>query len=103
MIAILDYGIGNISSIYNMFRKIGIDAMLTGNAEQLRGAQKIILPGVGSFDYCMSSLRQAPFYGLLQQMVLQEKVPVLGVCVGCQMLFEKSEEGNEAGLGWLKG
>lgn len=103
MIAILDYGIGNVSSINNMLKRIGIDSMITSAQSDISAAEKIILPGVGSFDYCMTQLKKAPFFETLLNRVLDHKVPVLGVCVGCQMLMESSEEGVEAGLGWIKG
>lgn len=103
MVAILDYGIGNINSIFNMLKKIGAQAVITSDPERIQQADKLILPGVGHFDYCMQQLRNTPFYQLLQDRVLTEKVPVLGVCVGCQMLMESSEEGSETGLGWIKG
>jgi imidazole glycerol-phosphate synthase subunit HisH len=103
MVAILDYGIGNINSIFNMLKKIGAQAVITSDPERIQQADKLILPGVGHFDYCMQQLRKAPFYQLMQDKVLKEKVPVLGVCVGCQMLMESSEEGSEIGIGWIKG
>ena len=103
MVAILDYGIGNINSIFNMFKKIGAQAVITSDPDRIQQCDKLILPGVGHFDYCMQQLRKAPFYELMQEKVLNEKVPVLGVCVGCQMLMESSEEGSETGLGWIKG
>lgn len=103
MVAILDYGVGNIASILNMFTKIGAEAVITSDTQVLRSADKLLLPGVGHFDYCMQQLKKAPFFETLQQRVLEDKVPMLGVCVGCQMLMEHSEEGKEQGLGWLKG
>lgn len=103
MVAILDYGVGNIASILNMFSKIGAEAVITSDTQVLRSADKLLLPGVGHFDYCMQQLKKAPFFDALQQRVLEDKVPMLGVCVGCQMLMENSEEGKEQGLGWLKG
>ncbi|HLI93859.1 MAG TPA: imidazole glycerol phosphate synthase subunit HisH [Puia sp.] len=103
MIAILDYGIGNVSSIKNMFKKVGVAATITSDPAAIGSAEKIILPGVGNFDYCMKQLRNAPFFELFTRRALEEKVPVLGVCVGCQMLMESSEEGNEKGLGWIRG
>lgn len=103
MIAILDYGIGNVFSIYNMLKKIGIPAAVTNEATKVAQATKIILPGVGHFSYCMQQLRKADFFTVLEEKVLQHQTPVLGVCVGCQMLLENSEEGNEKGLGWIKG
>lgn len=103
MIAILDYGIGNILSIANMLKKIGVEAVISSDPIVIKNASKLILPGVGNFDYCMHQLKLAPFFNVLNTMVWEEKVPVLGVCVGCQMLMEKSEEGVKPGLGWLKG
>lgn len=103
MVAILDYGVGNIASILNMFSKVGAEAIITADPEVLRKADKILLPGVGHFDYCMQQYAKAPFVEALQQRVLVDKVPILGVCVGCQMLMGFSEEGKEKGLGWLQG
>lgn len=103
MIAILDYGIGNVSSISNMLKKIGAANSITANPEVIKNASKLILPGVGHFDYCMKQLRNAPFFDLLQKRVFNDKIQILGVCVGCQMLMEKSEEGSEKGLGWIDG
>lgn len=103
MIAILDYGIGNIGSIDNMLKKIGAAAIITSDNEIISNASKLILPGVGHFDYCMQQLKASPFFSLLQQKVLIQKTPVLGVCVGCQMLMNSSEEGSEEGLGWING
>src|SRR2546423_5884836 len=103
MVTILNYGVGNVSSIHNMLRKIGVKSLITSDKEEIAQSHKIILPGVGNFDYCMQQLRATPFYDILQEKVLEDKTPILGVCVGCQMLFEKSEEGNEPGLGWIPG
>ncbi len=103
MVVILDYGIGNVFSIYNMIKKIGIAAEVTNDVTKVMQASKIILPGVGHFKYCMQQLRKEIFFDTLQERVLNNKIPVLGVCVGCQMLMETSEEGNEKGLGWIKG
>ena len=103
MVAILDYGIGNVSSILNMLKKAGAAAKITSDPVLIQEADKLILPGVGHFDYCMQQLQKASFHDLLQRRVLEEKVPILGVCVGCQMLMESSEEGVEKGLGWIEG
>lgn len=86
-----------------MLKKIGAEAIITNNVGEIKVASKLILPGVGHFDYCMSQLRKAPFFEAVERMVLEDKVPVLGVCAGSQMLMEKSEEGNGTGLGWIKG
>jgi glutamine amidotransferase len=102
MVVILDYGIGNVYSIYNMLKKIGVEAEVTSDAGKVKRAGKIILPGVGHFSYCMQQLRKASFFNELEYKILGNKTPVLGVCVGCQMLMEHSEEGNEKGLGWIK-
>lgn len=103
MIAILEYGIGNVSSIHNMLKKIGVAAMITNNIDDIKTATKLILPGVGRFDYCMSQLRKSIFFDIMERKVLEDKVPILGVCAGSQMLMEKSEEGSGTGLGWIKG
>lgn len=102
MVAILDYGIGNITSIHNMLRKIGVASTVTSDPGLIKESDKIILPGVGHFDYCMQQLRKSAFYETLEEQVGNGK-PTLGVCVGCQMLMESSEEGTEPGLGWIKG
>lgn len=103
MLIILEYGIGNIASISNMLKKIGVPAKISGDPDEVEQAEKLILPGVGHFDHCMNELRKAPFFDVLQKKVLTGKTPVLGVCVGHQMLFDKSEEGGAAGLGWIPG
>jgi glutamine amidotransferase len=103
MIAILEYGTGNVSSIKNMLKRIGIEAVITNDIEVVKTASKLILPGVGHFDYCMSQLRKAAFFDVMERRVLEDKILVLGVCAGSQMLMEKSEEGTGTGLGWIKG
>lgn len=103
MTVILDYGIGNVSSISNMLKKIGVNNKITSEPGLVESADKIILPGVGHFDYCMKQLRSASFFEVLQTRVLVDKIKILGVCVGCQMLMEESEEGSEKGLGWIEG
>jgi imidazole glycerol-phosphate synthase subunit HisH len=101
LIAILDYGIGNLKSIYNMFKKIGIESTITSDIIEIKNAQKYLLPGVGSFDYGMQNLKKAPFFNLLEEEVLENKKPILGICLGMQLLTNKSEEGQEQGLGWI--
>lgn len=101
MVAIINYGVGNLSSIYNMFKKVGIPAQITADPEEISKADKILLPGVGAFDHGMERLDQSGLRPLLEQKALREKVPVLGICLGMQMLTRKSEEGIKSGLGWL--
>lgn len=102
MIGILDYGIGNVSSIHNMLKKIGV-ASVIASSEEISDCNKLILPGVGHFDYCIKQLKAAPFFEVMMKKVIEEKTPLLGICVGCQMLFERSEEGNVPGLGLIEG
>ncbi|WP_060825400.1 imidazole glycerol phosphate synthase subunit HisH [Sulfurospirillum cavolei] len=101
MIAILDYGIGNLKSIHNMFKKIGIDAVITSDIHEIQNADKYLLPGVGSFDYAIMRLKNASFFDVLEKEVLEVKKPVLGICLGMQLLTQRSEEGKEQGLGWI--
>ncbi len=102
MIVIVDYGIGNLASVLNMFKKIGVkEAVVSGQEETLAKASKILLPGVGAFDGGMGNLEKSGLIPMLNKKVLAEKVPVLGICLGMQMLTQKSEEGQKAGLGWI--
>lgn len=103
MIAIVNYGSGNTGSILNILTKIGAKAIITSDEATIREADKIILPGVGAFDSCAARLRDSGLVPVLQQRAIQDKVPLLGICVGMQLLFEKSEEGIESGLGWIPG
>ncbi len=103
MIIVLDYGMGNPGSMHNMFRRIGAHAVVASDYETLMSASAIVLPGVGAFDNGMKKLRSAGILELLKQRVLHDKVPFLGVCLGMQLLFEKSEEGTLPGLGWIPG
>jgi imidazole glycerol-phosphate synthase subunit HisH len=102
MIAIIDYGIGNLASVHNMFKKIGVkDIVVTKDEAIISKASKILLPGVGAFDSAMKHLQSTGLIPLLNQKVLEEKVPTLGICLGMQMLTKNSEEGVEKGLGWI--
>ena len=100
-IIIIDYGMGNVGSIANMLKKIGREALVTSDHNQIRNADKLILPGVGSFDYGMRNLKKMGLIPLLQEKVLVQKTPVLGICLGMQLLTQGSEEGVLEGLGWI--
>lgn len=103
MLTIVDYGVGNLASIKNMLKKVGTDAIISSKEEDIEVAEKLILPGVGAFDTCAGKLQQSGLLPVLHRKVLKEKTPVLGVCVGMQLLMEGSEEGVLPGLGWIKG
>lgn len=98
MIAIIDYGIGNVSSIVNMLKKIGIAVTLASNIEEIQAADKLILPGVGSFDAGMKKLKDGGLVDEIKKDVIINEKPILGICLGMQMLGRKSEEGIEEGL-----
>ena len=101
MIAIIDYGMGNLGSICNMFKKIGVDAMITSNHQQISTAEKLVLPGVGSFDAGMKNLKDSGLELLLYEEVIIKKKPILGICLGMHLMTKRSEEGSLQGLGWI--
>lgn len=103
MIVILDYGVGNLGSLKNALRKIKIDAVISSSQKEIQQASKIIFPGVGSFDSAMNSIREHRLLDVLDDKVMQEKIPVLGICLGFQILSHSSDEGNELGFNWLQG
>lgn len=103
MITIVDYGLGNLSSIKNMLRRMGFPSLITGDPEEISRAEKIVLPGVGAFDNGMRNIREKGLETVLRQKALIERVPVLGICLGMQLLCHSSEEGVEPGLGWVDG
>jgi len=103
MITIVDYGLGNIRAFVNVYERLNILTKIAHNSEDLKGATKIILPGVGSFDYAMSQLNSSGMRDELENQVLINKVPVVGICVGMQMLGKSSDEGVLPGLGWIDG
>lgn len=92
-----------MSSVQNMFKKAGASSVITNDPLVIERASKLLLPGVGAFDNCMQKLDDSGLRGLLGKKVLEEKTPLLGICVGLQMLMESSEEGKLNGLGWIKG
>lgn len=101
MITIVDYGMGNLGSVKNMFRYIKVDSEITGDIEKIEKATKLLLPGVGAFDAAMERINSSGFKNVLDKKVLQDKVPVLGICLGMQLLTNSSEEGKLPGLGWI--
>lgn len=103
MISIVDYGVGNIQAFLTMFKNLGIEALRARVPDELEGATHLILPGVGAFDNAMSLLNQSGMRSCLEEMVLVRQVPVLGVCVGLQMLAGGSDEGTLPGLNWVPG
>ncbi len=102
MIVIVDYGMGNLGSIKNMLKKIGVDGKITSDPADIQQASKIILPGVGAFDTGMRNLNELGLIPLLNQKVLVEQVPTLGICLGMQLMSQCSEEGQLPGLGWVE-
>ena len=103
MITIIDYGLGNIRSFVNLYERLNIKTKVANSTDDIISATKIILPGVGAFDYAMSKLNKSGMREELEKRVLIDKVPVLGICVGMQILGDSSEEGTMKGLGWIKG
>jgi glutamine amidotransferase len=103
VIRIVDYGVGNIQAFLNMFKRLGISAERARTPAQMQDAARLILPGVGAFDHAMQLLNDSGLRPTLEQMVLERQVPVLGVCVGMQMLAAGSEEGVLPGLNWVPG
>lgn len=101
MIAIVDYGLGNVRAFANIYASLDIPFVLASQPDQLRGADRVILPGVGAFDQAMLRLRASGMYDVLNELVVHKQRPVLGVCVGMQMLAASSEEGTQPGLGWI--
>jgi len=101
MITIIDYGLGNIQAILNIYKRLGISVKVASTKEDLADAQRIILPGVGSFDWAMMRLTQSGMLDNLERLVVMRERPVLGICVGMQMMAERSDEGDAKGLGWI--
>lgn len=102
MIVVIDYGLGNLGSILNMLKKIQAEAVISRNPEQILKADKLILPGVGSFDNGMRNISELGLRDVLELKVMKEKTPILGICLGLQLFTEASEEGKLPGLAWLK-
>jgi len=101
VIAILDYGVGNLASIANMLRAAGAEAQITSRPEDVRSAERVILPGVGHFDHGMRMLNASGLRDEIERAAHVDRKPLLGICLGAQMLGRASAEGTEGGLGWL--
>ena len=103
MIGIIDYGLGNISAFMNIYKQINYKSSIVKTPADLDQVEKIILPGVGSFDWAIESLNKSGLRDSIQKFVIDEKKPILGVCVGMQIMAKSSEEGKEKGLSWIDG
>jgi glutamine amidotransferase len=102
MISIIDYGVGNVKAFLNIYKKLGHDAQLATHVDNLDDSTKLILPGVGHFDYAMKKFQDSGLFEKVNDLVLIQKMPVVGICVGMQMMARRSDEGSEKGLGWLE-
>ncbi len=102
-VTIIDYGMGNLGSIRNMLKKIGIDSKISSDVNQIKKSEKLLLPGVGAFDAAMQRIRESELFEVLNHKVTVEKTPILGICLGMQLLMEGSEEGKLPGFGWIPG
>lgn len=103
MIGIIDYGLGNVRAFANVYKNLNIPAIVVKQPNELKNVSKVILPGVGAFDYAMQKLDQSGMRQFLDEIVHEHSVPVLGICVGMQMLAHSSDEGSLPGLGWIDG
>jgi len=101
MITIIDYGVGNIFAFQNVYKRLNIPTKIAKTQQDLADAKKMILPGVGSFDYAMSQLNASGMREKLDELVLEKKIPVIGICVGMQMMGNRSDEGKLEGLKWI--
>ena len=103
MIGIIDYGLGNVRAFANVYKNLNLPALIVKQPNELKNVSKVILPGVGAFDYAMQKLDQSGMRQFLDEIVLEHHVPVLGICVGMQILAHSSDEGSLPGLGWIDG
>ena len=102
-ICIVDYGLGNSGSIQNMLKRIGQKSIISNDLNEINKADILFLPGVGSFDDGMNNLKKHNLIEILEEKVTLKKTPIVGICLGMQLLLEGSEEGSLPGLGWIKG
>jgi glutamine amidotransferase len=101
MVTIINYGVGNLGSIRNMLSRIGVNSVISSVPDEIIAAEKLILPGVGNFDNGMEQLHKRNLIPLLNLKVIERQTPILGICLGAQLLSKSSEEGNSKGLGWI--
>ena len=101
MITILDYGLGNVGSIQNMLKKVGTKSRISSEAHILNTSTALIIPGVGSFDTGINLLEKKGLTDILSELALETKIPILGICLGMQLMTQESEEGKKKGLGWI--
>jgi imidazole glycerol-phosphate synthase subunit HisH len=101
MIVIIDYGMGNLGSVKNIIKKIGFDSVTSSKKEDIKSAEKLILPGVGAFDQGIKNIHELNLFDVLNEKVISENTPILGICLGFQLLCMSSEEGKLNGLGWI--
>lgn len=101
MIKIIDYGVGNIKAFVNLYKRLGVEIDVATNYKSLTNASKLILPGVGHFDYAMNKFNESGMIDKVNDLVMNKKIPVLGICVGMQIMANSSDEGSKKGLGWI--
>jgi len=101
MITIIDYGVGNLASVLNILKRIKVEAEITSDKTRILNASKILLPGVGAFDTAVTKIQEYGLADVLNKKALEDKVPVLGICLGMQLLTKESEEGKLKGFGWI--
>lgn len=102
MIVVVNYGLGNVQAFANIYKRLNIPAAIASSPDQLQKASKIILPGVGSFDWAMKRLSDSGMRELLDMLVMKNRIPILGICVGMQIMAGRSDEGKSSGLGWIE-
>ena len=103
MITIIDYGMGNLRSVQKAFERIGISVNISDSVDEIVKAEKLVLPGVGHFERGINNLKKRGLFEVLNDAVLEKKIPIIGICLGMQLMTEFSEEGNCEGFGWIKG
>ncbi len=103
MITVIDYGMANIGSVVNMLKRIGQESIVSVNPDEIARSEKLILPGVGAFDGAVNKLERLGLRDALNEAALNRRIPILGICLGMQLLLQGSEEGEKQGFGWISG